>query len=197
MSNGWDQSAAAWVASMGERGDWGREFVLDPALKRLLGHRRFASALDVCCGEGRMCRMLQVRGTAATGVDITPALIEEARRRDPSGHYVVGNAEALSFEFGCSRFDAKLLFSCAIGCPVFHCVFNFSGARLNGDRFLWSKDYIVGTHWYGGPIRSKAADVFDADVACLRCISWRATTRQRNDEHCENDKRSGDGIHDI
>ena len=38
MSGGWTESAEAWIAAMGERGDWGREFVLDPAmLTRLNG----------------------------------------------------------------------------------------------------------------------------------------------------------------
>jgi hypothetical protein len=29
MSNGWQESAAAWIADMGDRGDFSREFVLD------------------------------------------------------------------------------------------------------------------------------------------------------------------------
>ena len=32
MSNGWDESADAWIAALGEGGDWARQNVLDPAL---------------------------------------------------------------------------------------------------------------------------------------------------------------------
>jgi len=32
MNNGWEVSAQAWVDSIGERGDWGREHVLDPVM---------------------------------------------------------------------------------------------------------------------------------------------------------------------
>ena len=32
MSNGWDTSAAAWVEALGEHGDFGRRFVLDPVM---------------------------------------------------------------------------------------------------------------------------------------------------------------------
>ena len=32
MSNGWESSAQAWINSMGERGDWAREHVLDPVM---------------------------------------------------------------------------------------------------------------------------------------------------------------------
>jgi len=83
---------------MGEAGDWGRQFVLDAPM--LAGARAVkpATALDVGCGEGRFCRMLRADQVAATGVDPTAALIEEARRRDPSGDYRLGRAEALDFE---------------------------------------------------------------------------------------------------
>jgi hypothetical protein len=57
---GWAESAAAWITDIGEEGDYGRACVLDrPMLERIHG-RRFATALDVGCGEGRFCRMLQV-----------------------------------------------------------------------------------------------------------------------------------------
>ena len=101
MSDGWDESAQAWIASMGERGDWSREHVLDAAMLGRIGARRFRSALDVGCGEGRFCRILQQRGIATVGVDPTAALLEEARRRDPAGRYVLGRAEALEFADGC------------------------------------------------------------------------------------------------
>lgn len=55
MSDGWHQSAEAWIASMGERGDWGREHILDPAMLARIDLQRFKCALDVGCGEGRFC----------------------------------------------------------------------------------------------------------------------------------------------
>lgn len=97
MDNGWDRSAHAWIASMGERGDWGREFVLDAPMMAEAVKGAPAPALDVGCGEGRFCRMLKAAGVAATGVDPTAALIEEAKLRDPGGDYRLGRAEALDF----------------------------------------------------------------------------------------------------
>jgi 2-polyprenyl-3-methyl-5-hydroxy-6-metoxy-1,4-benzoquinol methylase len=67
MNNGWELSAQAWIDSMGERGDWGREHVLDPVMHSRVAAGRFACALDVGCGEGRFCRMLKAAGVAATG----------------------------------------------------------------------------------------------------------------------------------
>src|SRR5215468_1530695 len=64
---GWAESAAAWITDMGEEGDYGRACVLDrPMLERIHG-RRFATALDVGCGEGRFCRMLQGAGISTVG----------------------------------------------------------------------------------------------------------------------------------
>lgn len=97
MSDGWDESASAWIASLGERGDFGREFVLDgPMLERVRG-RGFQNALDVGCGEGRFCRLLGPLGVRTAGVDPTEALIQRARLLDPGGDYRIGRAETLDF----------------------------------------------------------------------------------------------------
>jgi len=93
--DGWDTSAAAWIADQAGSGDETRRYVLDaPMLAAARGHAR---ALDVGCGEGRFCRLLRAEGIAATGIDPTEALIAEARRLDPTGDYRVGRAEALDF----------------------------------------------------------------------------------------------------
>lgn len=115
MSNGWDASAAAWIADMANGGDFGRKYVLDtPMLARCRG-RGFEAALDVGCGEGRFCRMLQAEGIRTTGVDPTPALLDEARRRDPDGDYQAGRAERLAFADG--SFDLVVSYLSLIDIP--------------------------------------------------------------------------------
>src|SRR5262245_4481553 len=97
MSNGWDESAEAWIAEIGEAGDWARQHVLDPALLERIARRRYRHALDVGCGEGRMCRILRARAIQSVGIDPTAALLERARALDPSGDYQSARAEALPF----------------------------------------------------------------------------------------------------
>lgn len=82
---------------MGERGDWGREHVLDPAMLDRLDRRRFKNALDVGCGEGRFCRILKERGIPVVGIDPTKPLLEAAIRNDPKGNYYLAEAENLPF----------------------------------------------------------------------------------------------------
>ncbi|MEM7173304.1 MAG: class I SAM-dependent methyltransferase [Pseudomonadota bacterium] len=98
MSNGWDESAEAWIDSLGARGDWSREYILDPAMQSRLQGQRFKRALDVGCGEGRFCRFLAGKGIAAVGIDASRTLITEANRRNPDGKYQLGKAEELPFE---------------------------------------------------------------------------------------------------
>lgn len=94
--NGWNASAQAWIKVIGEAGDWGRQYVLDAPMGervRLGNHRK---ALDLGCGEGRFCRLMQSLGITTTGIDPTQALIEAARQRDPTGDYRIESAERLS-----------------------------------------------------------------------------------------------------
>jgi SAM-dependent methyltransferase len=120
MDNGWESSAQAWIDSMGERGergDWGRQHVLDPLMLARVAAGRFGHALDVGCGEGRFCRMLKVAGVHATGIDPTPVLLEVARKRDPSGDYRSGRAEQLDFANG--SFDLAVSYLTLIDIPDF------------------------------------------------------------------------------
>lgn len=97
MTDGWEESAAAWTASMGEAGDWGREFVLDAPMMARVRAAAPARALDVGCGEGRFCRMMREAGVEAIGIDPAEALLKIARERDPGGDYRQGRAESLNF----------------------------------------------------------------------------------------------------
>ncbi|MEM7424942.1 MAG: class I SAM-dependent methyltransferase [Pseudomonadota bacterium] len=98
MDLGWEESADAWIRSMGDDGDWSRKHVMDRVMLGRVDRRAFETALDVGCGEGRFCRMLKERGIRAVGIDATAKLVEEARRRDPKGDYRLARAENLPFD---------------------------------------------------------------------------------------------------
>lgn len=115
MSYGWNESAAAWIAAQGDEGDYARQHVLDPRMIARIQHRGFANALDVGCGEGRFCRVLQQLGVQAVGVDLAPALIETARLRDPLGDYRVGDASTL--EFADDSFDLVVSYVTLVDFP--------------------------------------------------------------------------------
>jgi SAM-dependent methyltransferase len=97
VDNGWQGSAAAWIADQGEHGDFGRRYVLDPVMLSRAVARAPRRVLDVGCGEGRFCRMLADAHLPAVGLDPTPGLIAAAQARDRRGRYVQGDGERLPF----------------------------------------------------------------------------------------------------
>jgi len=95
--NGWASSADAWIASIGEEGDWTRKTFLDSAMiERIQAYKgRF---LDIGCGEGRFVRKLQELGFNGVGIDPVEKLVTKAKERDPEGDYRIGFGEKLDFD---------------------------------------------------------------------------------------------------
>jgi 2-polyprenyl-3-methyl-5-hydroxy-6-metoxy-1,4-benzoquinol methylase len=115
MNNCWQASAEAWIADMGEHGDFGRRYVLDPIMLPRALARSPKKALDVGCGEGRFCRMLKRHGVDVTGIDPTPKLIDAARARDAEGTYLEVPVEQLPFHD--SSFDLLVSYLMLIDIP--------------------------------------------------------------------------------
>ena len=115
MSDGWKESAQAWIDSQGERGDWSREHVLDAPMLARVRALAPGAALDVGCGEGRFSRLLRAEGWRVTGIDPTAALLDTARQRDPLGDYRAGRAEAL--EIPDATFDLVVSYLSLIDIP--------------------------------------------------------------------------------
>lgn len=115
----WDQSADAWIAHMHEDGGgWGRTYVLDPVMQARVTGRGFRKALDVGCGEGRFCRVMQQARIRTVGIDPTERLLAEARARDPGGDYRLGRGEALKFDD--QTFDLVVSYLTLIDIPGYH-----------------------------------------------------------------------------
>jgi SAM-dependent methyltransferase len=67
--------------------------------------------LDVCCGTGTMCEMLTREGFEMAGVDISPGMIEVARKKAAKAKLKIDYtvADAAEFDLG-RKFDAALSF---------------------------------------------------------------------------------------
>jgi len=115
--NGWETSASAWIADMGEHGDFGRRYVLDPIMLPRALARAPKTALDVGCGEGRFCRMLAAHGIETTGIDPTAALIAHARQAHEGGTYLEAGGEHLPFDD--ASFDLVVSYLALIDIPDF------------------------------------------------------------------------------
>lgn len=108
VRQGWNAVAEWWVRRYSEKGDVNREWVIDPLIFEMLGDVRGRRILDAGCGYGYLARALARRGARVDGVDLSPKMIELARRKeseDPTGaRFRVGNLAKLS-GYPANRYD--------------------------------------------------------------------------------------------
>lgn len=64
-------------------------------LERVAEHAGTDPVVEVGCGPGHVTAYLAEAGADATGIDLTPEMVEEARRRYPDGVYEVGDLRTL------------------------------------------------------------------------------------------------------
>lgn len=185
MAEGWDQSAEAWMASVGDQGDYSRRYVLDAPMLERVAMAAPRRALDVGCGEGRFSRILRARGIEAVGIDPTAALLERARALDPGGDYRAGRAEALDFEDG--AFDLVVSYLTLIDIPdVDAAIREMARVLRPGGRLLianlngFNTASIDGLGWIT-TAAGKPAFAFDRYLeARTDWISWNGITIQNH-----------------
>ena len=81
-----DERRAAAYARLGLTGTYYLAYRDLPSLIGEEGGGR--RALDFGCGAGRSTRFLRSLGFSAVGIDVSNAMLEEARRADPGGTYL-------------------------------------------------------------------------------------------------------------
>jgi len=76
----WDDNADVWAEQVREGWDTFREHLNNPAFFKFIGNLENRKILDAGCGEGYNTRIFARMGAKMTGVDISPKMIEHARR---------------------------------------------------------------------------------------------------------------------
>ena len=177
---GWEQSATAWIAAMGDQGDEHRRFILDRPMLQLTTEIPSSAALDVGCGEGRFCRLLRQRGVKAVGLDSSPTLLKEARHRDPNGEYVLGRVESLPFAE--ARFDVVIAYLSLVDfADLRAAIREIARVLAPGGRFLIANlnsqataGFEVG--WLDDQMPQAAYRVSDYFTETRMWVSWRGIT---------------------
>jgi ubiquinone/menaquinone biosynthesis C-methylase UbiE len=98
LKTDWGDVADWYDALVGETGsEYHREVVL-PGVIRLLTLQAGERFIDIACGQGVLCRIMQQRGAEVTGVDAAAELIAAAKQRGPESiRYDVADARKLEF----------------------------------------------------------------------------------------------------
>jgi ubiquinone/menaquinone biosynthesis C-methylase UbiE len=98
----WDGNADVWTEHVRQGFDTFREHLNNPAFLKLVGDLKGKTVLDAGCGEGYNTRIFARMGANMTGIDISPRLIEHARKLE--------NLEPLGIRFETASFTDLSIF---------------------------------------------------------------------------------------
>src|ERR1041385_4731068 len=82
VRDSWDRVADAYAEGQASGVDYYRYEFFGPAQLALCGDVHGLRILDVGCGNGYFARALSRRGARVTGIDISPRMIEHARKQE-------------------------------------------------------------------------------------------------------------------
>ena len=91
----WRKNASPWTAAVRENQIASRVLVTNEAILDAVLSRSPRTVLDIGCGEGWLARALADHGVRAIGVDVVPALIEQARKAG-GGEFRVSSYEDIA-----------------------------------------------------------------------------------------------------
>ena len=92
----WDHIASWYDSLAADRGTEFHQEIIIPGILRLLQLRRGEKVLDQACGQGAVSKSLHGEGAVVTAVDLSPRLVEMARRRSPKAiRYLVSDVRRL------------------------------------------------------------------------------------------------------
>ncbi|MBB4638684.1 class I SAM-dependent methyltransferase [Longimicrobium terrae] len=105
----WSTNAEAWTRVVREGGIESRRLVTDAVIVDAVVRLQPARVLDVGCGEGWLARALAENRIRVTGVDVSPELIDDARREGGGDFHAASYAEVAAdpTRFG-REFDAVI-----------------------------------------------------------------------------------------
>jgi SAM-dependent methyltransferase len=161
----YDQLAGVWSATTDEGPFNG--FLERPALRSLVpSGLRGAAVLDAGCGSGAQARWLLDQGADVVGIDLSPRMIEEAKRRcgDEGRFFVADLAEPLPLEPG--SLDG---ITCSL---ALHYLQDWSVALRSFAAALRPAGWAVISldHPFGAPLPGQRGGYFDTELVA---DTWR------------------------
>jgi ubiquinone/menaquinone biosynthesis C-methylase UbiE len=136
----WNKVALDWDIQVGEDGDSNRILNSDPVLWQFMGNVEGVCILDAGCGTGYLTRKLQQKGALVTGVDLSPKMIEIARKKARQFQQNIA-----FYVDSCSRLDGfdNEIFELIVSNYVLMDIPDLEGTMKTFNRVLKPKGNIV------------------------------------------------------
>lgn len=87
----WEQVSGWYKKNVGEKGHYYHKRIVIPGVLRMLDLKPSDTLLDLACGQGILARSIP-KEVDYEGVDISPSLIQEAKKQTPGRSFRVGDA---------------------------------------------------------------------------------------------------------
>lgn len=113
----WLENGDPWTIAVRERRIRSRVLVTDAAIVAAVRARSPRTMLDIGCGEGWLAREFAGLGVDVLGIDVVPALIENARRQG-GGRFEIMTYEALAERGLLEKFDVCVCNFSLLGAEV-------------------------------------------------------------------------------
>jgi len=110
----WNATAQVWDEKMGDEGNDFHQFLVRPAIEKILQLQPGQRILDIGCGNGLTCRRLASLGAKITGIDFASEMINNARKRTTANQELIeyqvldATDEAALLKLGENSFDAAV-----------------------------------------------------------------------------------------
>lgn len=130
-------NVASWYDEYLEGGeDTYQRKVIFPNLTRLVAPTQGMKILDLACGQGFFSRGFAEAGAEVIGIDLSPNLIEQARKRSPGINFLVSTADAIPAVSDASM-DVVTIVLAIQNIENFHGVFSECSRVLKEDGRLF------------------------------------------------------------
>lgn len=103
----WQTNASPWTNAVRADQIESRRLVTNRTIVETLLRYRPQTVLDIGCGEGWLARKLAAHGMQITGIDVVPALIENAKKLG-GGNFFTYSYEQIADDILARRFDAAV-----------------------------------------------------------------------------------------
>ena len=185
----WNKNAGPWIRAVQEEQIESRRLVTNQAIIATILRYRPQTLLDLGCGEGWLARQLAKHGVRVLGVDVAPALIENAKQMG-GGEFAVYSYEQIANGDLTKQFDAVVCNFSLLGKESVDNLIHRVSGLLNDDGHLFIQtlhpviacgDAPYQDGWRSGSWTGFSADFSDPAPWYFRTIaSWIKLLRESN-----------------